>query len=88
MPFLPPNQQRQSTEGIIHNYKEMENVLCPARHKIGHFGDVLPAKRSLLKRVLYRLTQKHTKAVAYPRDHGAPPPNPQPTTTLNTMQYR
>jgi len=30
MPFLPPSQQRQSTEGSA------------TRHKIGHFGDVLP----------------------------------------------
>jgi len=33
MPFLPPNQQRQSTEGIIHTWKQRTNLLYKSHER-------------------------------------------------------
>jgi len=50
MPFLSPNQQRQSTEGNFSHIVAFigasvwSKILRPTRHKIGHFGDVLPSQ--------------------------------------------
>ena len=34
MPFLPPNQQRQSTEGnhVTHTWKQKQITICPLQH--------------------------------------------------------
>jgi len=36
MPFLPPNQQRQSTEGTNFNNKPKINLLLPMDNKKSH----------------------------------------------------
>jgi len=40
LPFLSPNQQHQCTESNTNRFIDWVVVLRPARHKIGHFGDV------------------------------------------------
>jgi len=44
MPFLPPNQQRQSTEGKILCSEVTELLLSPTQHKIGDFEDIYAMK--------------------------------------------
>jgi len=42
MPFLPPNQQCQSTEGTIHNFinkEEAKNISTVISHRSNHYSN-------------------------------------------------